>query len=124
MSDQEKSTVSSRPNARTLTRLLTEYTAKWNALRDRAHVLHKEAVARMPEDDLHRILSDDYNNLRPAIQKLTPPSRSLAQHVSQLIEHSGMDILATLELRLRLAEFEQAIQETSSFLAHFPALAK
>ncbi|MGF1580356.1 MAG: hypothetical protein ACFCD0_13420 [Gemmataceae bacterium] len=36
------------------------------------------------------------------------PATELARYTSQLIEHAELEMLAKLELRLRLAEFENA----------------
>lgn len=56
-----------------------------------------------------RLLRDSFKQLRPA-------ATQLAQHVSQLVEHGGLEDLTRLELRLRLAEYEATLRSAEELL--------
>ncbi len=48
--------------------------------------------------------------------RLKAPLTQLAQHASQLVEHGNIDPVTRLELALRNAEFEAALNEAESAL--------
>lgn len=50
------------------------------------------------------------NSKRDRLNTLFPVVGDLARYASQLIEHADLGQLAQLELRLRLAEFEDALR--------------
>jgi hypothetical protein len=87
--------------------LLKEYTAKLEHFCEEKQDIAKP---RSPEDH-RKILM-----LRERFAKLASPLHHLAEHVSQQIEHGKLDDLARLELKLRLAELEGAMQMTESLI--------
>jgi hypothetical protein len=83
--------------------LLKEYTEKLNGIKMEANKLRRPTSTGVSLD--HRV----WNDLQTKLQALTPPAKSLAQHVSQKLEHGALDEVDRLELWLRLAEFEHAL---------------
>lgn len=57
-----------------------------------------------------------YNQKCTFLRNLTPPTKKLAQHISQKISHGGLVDLKKIEMSLRLAELESAISETEEML--------
>jgi chromosome segregation ATPase len=53
------------------------------------------------------------------VRAITPQARKLAQHVSQLISHGTDQTMVQIELGLRVAELESAIQSAKA-TAHSP----
>jgi hypothetical protein len=93
--------------------LLKEYTAKFRRLGKEAENTWAQRGGLFSSGKLPKIHHCALANL---LQKLRPPALDLARHVSQHIEHGDMDLLERLEFRLRLAEFEQAIQAAEALV--------
>jgi hypothetical protein len=54
-----------------------------------------------------RLAEFDFEKRR--LMLLLPPAKELSRFVSQMVEHSPLDDVVRIELRLRLAEFEAAL---------------
>ena len=64
--------------------------------------------------DGFRTRNDEYSQY---VRSLIPQARRLAQHVSQLITHGTNDTIIKIELSLRVAELESAIQTAQTLSA-------
>jgi len=96
--------------------LLKEYTEKLAALSEKAELLVKatEGQPKQPVSKPSWILEERTMQFVDLWKNLRPPARKLAQYVSSTIEHTRIDQLTQIELRLRLAEFENHMR----FLEH------
>ena len=97
MSDAVQKRVRKPSEDETLLALLREYSAKFNTL----------AGIGCPNGKHETVSGETFHDL---VTSLLEPARDLARHVSQRIEHARLDPLVLLEMRLRLAEFEGAMQ--------------
>ena len=90
-----------------LSGLLAEYTVKLQNIVsdvDNLEAKFAEFRSRTPPSDKREWLA-----LKRLIGSILPVAKALSQLVSQMIEQSPADDVLSLELRLRLAEFESAI---------------
>ena len=91
----------------TVVSLLCEYTTKLNdTVKEVGRLLTASCRTSVEPVIVTRL---GYEASGRLIQTLVPPARALAQIVSQLLQHAPPSELTTVELRLRLAEFESAI---------------
>ena len=89
--------------AEKLTGLLKEYTAKLQQMRERAFAYQLDRRKGIPRD--YEVQAWQMERIR-----LADPLGELARHTSQIIEHAGIDETTRVELRIRLAELELAMQ--------------
>jgi len=87
--------------------LLREYTVRLNNVINECTRLL--AASRKPATEPVAATSLGYEATDRLIQLLLPPARTLAQMVSQVLVRLPRTEFRTVELRLRLAEFESAI---------------
>jgi hypothetical protein len=92
---------------RTLTAKLGGITQQQASLQDKAN-LHGGHLSR-EEFDQQMDLQRESQRLGDLWRKLHPPLRRLAQSVSQQIEGSALDPIESIELSLRLPEFEHQL---------------
>jgi hypothetical protein len=117
---ESPSRVASEAAARSLLPLLREYSPKlsdlsvrlaelWDVWRSSSTVRLRVGLEREPTSAEWKALADLFRNLRPA-------ATELAREVSPLVEHADLDGTTRLELRLRLAELENAINSVDKML--------
>ena len=101
--------VDSRKITDSVVPLLVEYKDKLMSLHDQLHrASEKRASGSIMKMLQGKGQDDEYAQLMSLQKKLEPYARSLAQYVSQMIEHGELDELDRIHLMLRLAEFEYA----------------
>ncbi len=93
--------------------LLREYTEKFRQMTAEANRL-RTAVQTTTDSGHHRTPSRDAQRSLLALARyhdtVSRPARALAQNVSQWLEHGQLDEFDRIETKLRLAEFEAAMQ--------------
>lgn len=89
--------------------LMKEYGKKLDDLRDQMITRRDQLSSRNASPQLKAEIQVELNRLNKLVDRLAPPAKRLAQHVSQIIEHGKVDDFTRLELSLRLAEFEHAL---------------
>lgn len=106
-----------RTDAETMARLMGEYTRKLQSVigEDRAIQQNLDQLdtywnAWFGRTRRYWALRDDREELVRLLRAIKEPAFMLARHVSQMVEHGRMDELTRIELRLRLAEFEHALE--------------
>jgi len=92
--------------------LLKEYVQKLNDLAERA--------SGSEYDGPGTAASLKYARLMKLYQRLRPPAVQLIRRVSQMVEHGKLDDFARLELTLRLAEFEHALESAADVFGEGP----
>jgi hypothetical protein len=111
--------------ARRMIPLLKEYTEKLD------HLLRRgQRLCVSPKDGSEKGVRDrdrerrhaEWQFLQQAANRLARPMRDLARHVSQMVEHGSLDDATRLELQLRLAEFEHALQSAPQLLQDYNPL--
>jgi hypothetical protein len=133
---KSRATVKTSPTSflDTVAPLMKEYTAKLRsasgklrAFRDKV-LLEKETRVEQfgdnPSDNKARQTWQEkamdfqsvYQQRCKQLRNLIPPTKKLAQHVSQMLSHGELDDLEKIELTLRLAELENAISEMEQML--------
>jgi hypothetical protein len=91
--------------------LLKEYTEKLNRLAGRLREARQEhTTSRGKSDARAEVLRTEFESSRDYVQKLRPAVEELFRHISQLHDHSGLDLLRSIELNLRLSELEVALR--------------
>lgn len=122
-----ESTASADPFARHAITLMKEYGAKMEEYKKRAQVALRRAKQANAKPSLGirlkdpRVIIREHQVLSQEVDELKPAMLSLARIVSQKLEHSEFDDLTRLELRLRLAEFENTLRTTIQAMATLPA---
>jgi hypothetical protein len=103
--------------------LLEEYTAKikeiaatLRALRDESHTEKFRSMVASAKQEKSENLRRDFDFQQQHYQALRTPALKLSQYVSQMIEHSALDDLMRLKLRLKLAEFESLLTGVSTLI--------
>jgi hypothetical protein len=91
--------------------LLKEYTNRLRSIREESQTL-EEAIAHGKGVNAKKEL----DNLRFEFYRLVPAANDLARQGSQLVEHAKLDTVTKVELSLRVAEFEGALNRTRSRL--------
>lgn len=91
----------------TVVSLLCEYTTKLNEIVKEAGRLLTASLRTSVVPVVTTRL--EYEASVRLIQTILPPARALAHLVSQVLQHAPPAELVTVELRLRLAEFESAL---------------
>jgi hypothetical protein len=96
-----------------LSALLKEYTKKLRDLSTQVRELQdRYAEAKsLEEQRAIKRAEADFNGIRFGYFRLFSAANDLARQASQLVEHGKLEIVARLELSLRAAEFEIALQE-------------
>ena len=89
--------------------LLKEYTQKLHSLTQSARGTLDQALDEAASKAQLRITRQGLADLVRYFNSLFPVLKQLAQAVSQRLEHTEMDDLTRLELRVRLAEFEASL---------------
>jgi aminoglycoside phosphotransferase family enzyme len=92
--------------------LMKEYTIKMRQLCEQAKSLDSQVCDGHTQPDrlkAHQRAMSEWRNMQDLVNRLQGPMQDLAQQVSQMIEHGKLSTLAKTRLRLRLAEFESAI---------------
>jgi hypothetical protein len=111
------SSVDTSPEAKTFAKtiipLMKEYTKVFSDSVNRAYQII-EKVSIDEDRRKHDILEAECDRIGILLKTLSPPMKELASQVSQQIEHGKLDPLLRLELRLRLAELESAIQSADA----------
>jgi hypothetical protein len=87
--------------------LLKEYAQKLNSLRDKVQAIQDLYLRETKQRQ--QILKAEYRHWEGLFRRLRPPATNLAQQVSQRIEHGRQADLNSVEMKLRLAEFEHAL---------------
>ena len=106
---------SAPPCGEALISLLKEYTEKLNDIGEQLRGVI--ASARRPTKEF---VSTERAALLRKARMLEAPALSLARFVSQRIEHAALADLKRLELRLRLAEFECALEDAHKAAEDWP----
>ncbi len=103
---------------RTALRLLVEYTDKLRQWVEQVRpIIHPTGVAFIGGQDRRQQLDD----LTDRFERIRPACLDLSRMASGLIEQSRADFPQRTELRLRLAEFENALVTLGKLLAPEPA---
>jgi hypothetical protein len=104
--------------------LLKEYAKKVRALTAKARQIQNS----MPQDQTAenqvklRRARLEFASLQSALSRLKPPAVDLIRQASQMVEHGNLGTIARLELSLRLAEFETAIQDAEMTIPAGPMI--
>jgi hypothetical protein len=72
----------------------------------------KDAPKKQPAEVRQRL----FNSLKFGFLRMQPPLTQLAQHASQLVTHGKIEPVTKLELALRSAEFEAALDEAQTII--------
>ena len=93
--------------------LLIEYTVYWRVLTDSNSKSIKEPRSYISMDKMKEALttvSISASQAKALWHNLKGDHEDLVRHASQLIEHGKLGISDRLEMRIRLAEFEAALE--------------
>lgn len=96
--------------------ILKEYSEKLQVLTNEVKRLQSDAE-KDKADATRRKARAEYDLMRQLYLRLRPAGVKLVQNVSQQVQFAKLDDMIRLELGLRLAEFEHALQAAEQVIA-------